>query len=139
MRSLLLLLSLLASPAVADTLIATRSLRPRQPILAADLAVEAGDVQPGALSDPGEVLGQELRAAVYKGQPILRANLAPAALVERNGIVTLLYQRGGIAIATEGRALDRGAAGEVIRVMNAASRATLSGVVTADGQVRILN
>ena len=123
-------------PAAADTLVATRTIRPATPIGPADVALVA-EVHPGALSDPADVLGMEARVALYPGRPIRPGDVGPAAVVERNGIVPLVFRRGGLTILAEGRALGRGAPGETVRVMNLSSRSTVSGVIGADGSVHV--
>ena len=132
MRALLLLL--LAGPAGAETLVATRALRPGTVLQAADVTLAAGD-QPGALSDPGQAVGMETRVAIYAGRPILPGDIGPVALVDRNQIVPLAYRNGNVTIRAEGRALARGGVGDVIKVMNTASHSLVSGVVAPDGSV----
>ena len=65
--------------------------------------------------------------------PLIKA----AAMVERNQIVTLTYQVSGLVIRTEGRALARAGAGEVIEVMNLASKTKITGRVGLDGSVTV--
>jgi flagella basal body P-ring formation protein FlgA len=64
-------------------------------------------------------------------------DVGPPTLVERNQVVPLIYLRGGLEIMTEGRSLDRAGIGDHVRVMNLASRATVSGRVTARGQILV--
>ena len=45
----------------------------------------------------------------------------------------LIFLKGGLTIRTEGRALERAGIGETIRVMNAASRATVNARLAKDG------
>ena len=49
----------------------------------------------------------------------------------------MIYADGPLRIATEGRALDRAAAGEAVRVMNLASRQTVTGTVAPDGSIEV--
>ena len=74
---------------------------------------------------------------LYAGRPITAADLGAAAVVERNQTVSLVYRTGGLSILTEGRALSRGRPGDVIKVMNLASRATVMGTIGADGSVAV--
>lgn len=129
-------LVLLAFPAQADTLIATRNVRAHAILAPGDVAVVAADV-PGALTEPAQALGQEARVALYAGRPIRAGDVGPPALVDRNQIVPLSYSAGPLAIVTEGRALVRGGVGDVIRVMNLASRTTVSGRILPDGSVAV--
>ena len=135
MRILLILL-LLAQPSFADSVVATRTIRAQSLIGPEDLTlVEAA--LPGAATDPGQAVGLEARVAIYAGRPVRLADLGPPALVDRNQVVPLIYRAGGLAILTEGRALARGSAGEVIRIMNLGSRTTVSGRIGPDGAVYV--
>jgi flagella basal body P-ring formation protein FlgA len=91
----------------------------------------------GGLADPSEAIGRETRTTLYAGRPVRPEDIGPPTLVERNALVMLRYRRGPLRITTEGRALDRGAAGERIRAMNLASRQTVTGRVTEDGAVEV--
>ena len=135
MRAMLLLLAL-SGAASAETLVAARTLRSQTILGAGDLSQIDG-ATPGAFSDPSEVIGQETRVVIYAGRPIRTTDIGPAALIDRNQIVTLLFRRGVLEISTEGRALARGGVGDVVRVMNIASRSTVTGIVGADGVVRV--
>lgn len=131
-----LLLILLADMAAADTLVAVRTLRAQTTLLAEDMTLIAGTI-PGAAGALANVVGLETRVAIYQGQPILQKNLGPPAVIERNQAVKLAFQSGSLAIVSDGRALERGAAGDRIRVMNIASRSTITGVIAADGSVHV--
>ena len=122
--------------AQADTLVPTRTLRAHTLVAPEDLTVLPA-ITPGALRDPAEAIGLEARSTLYANRPIRPEDLGPAALIDRNQIVTLSYGTGLLTILTEGRALARGGEGDVIRVMNLASRTTVSGRVAADGRVQV--
>lgn len=135
MRVLALLL-ILPAMAQADSLVATRTI-PAQSVLAeTDMTLVAAEIA-GALASVPEAVGLEARVTLYAGRPIHAGDLGPPAIIDRNQIVTLAYTAGGLAIVTEGRALARGGAGDVIRVMNLASRATVTGRIMADGMVQV--
>ncbi|MCV6591660.1 MAG: flagellar basal body P-ring formation chaperone FlgA [Silicimonas sp.] len=140
MRPVLLiaLLATLPVAAVAETLTATRLVRPQTIIGPGDLGVMA-QVIPGALRPEDDIVGLEARITLYPGRPILPNHVGPAALVERNQPVVVFFKQGGLTIATDGRALSRGAEGDIVRVMNLASRHTVSGKVQPDGSVVVLS
>ncbi len=137
MRLVGLALLMLATPVAAETLVAARTLRSQAMIGPQDVLVQAGDVA-GSLTRPDQVVGMEARITLYAGRPILADQIGPPALVQRNQTVLLIFRRGTLSILTEGRSLGRGGAGDVIKVMNIASRSTVSGVIGADGHVRVL-
>lgn len=135
MRALLILL-FAAPPALAESVVATRTIRAQTIIAPEDVTLVAAEM-PGALGDPALAVGQEARVAIYAGKPVRAGDLGPPSLVERNQVVPLIYLSGGLAISTEGRALARGSEGEVIRIMNLGSRTTVSGRVGPDGAVYV--
>ncbi|MCA0870515.1 flagellar basal body P-ring formation protein FlgA [Seohaeicola saemankumensis] len=136
MRIFLLIMLVLGAPVHADFLVPVRTIRAKEIITADDIALKAADV-PGAFADPESVIGQEARAVLYPGRPIRPGDIGPPALISRNDAVTLVYTRGGLHILAEGRALGRGAAGEVIRAMNSASRAMITGRIRPDGSIEV--
>lgn len=134
MKYLALIGCLIAAPAAADTVLAARTIRAQTLITAKDLAIKDVDII-GAISDPALLIGQEARVALYAGRPIRPGDVGPPALVERNQIIALVYDQGGLSITAEGRSLSRAGPGETVRVMNMSSRITVTGQVLPDGRV----
>ncbi len=133
---LTLLFLALAGSGRADTVVATRTLRAQTVIGAEDVALAASTVA-GALIALDEAIGQETRTAIYAGRVIRVDDIGPPALIERNQIVSLVYRRGPLSILAEGRALGRGGVGDSLRVINIASRATVTGLVAPDGTLTV--
>ncbi|CUH79711.1 flagellar basal body P-ring formation chaperone FlgA [Tropicibacter naphthalenivorans] len=125
---------ILSGPAVADTVVATRTIRPQEILSPQDLRVDPAIV-PGAFESIDEVVGQEALYAIYPGRAVMRSAVGEPALIERNQVVELIYNAGGLRIVAEGRALARGAEGERIRVMNLSSKTTLFGTISSTGAV----
>lgn len=135
MRCLIVLL-LMVGPAMAESLVATRTIRAQTVIGPEDLALVDAAL-PGALDDPALAIGLEARVAIYAGRPIRSQDLGAPALIDRNQLVQLVFLSGGLAISAEGRALDRGAEGDVVRAMNLGSRTTVQGRVGPDGTIYV--
>ncbi|HCP82289.1 MAG TPA: flagella basal body P-ring formation protein FlgA, partial [Octadecabacter sp.] len=121
-----------ATSVSADTIVAARTIPARSLIGIDDILIRDVDIS-GALSAPDFVIGKEARVALYAGRPIRAGDVGQPAVIERNQIITLVYQRSGVVISTEGRALDRAGPGDVIRVMNLTSRTTVSAQIDATG------
>jgi flagellar basal body P-ring formation protein FlgA len=132
-----LLFLILPWPALADSLVATRTIRAQAILGPGDVTLVAAAI-PGALTSSEGVIGLEARVAIYAGRPILADAIGPAAIIERNQLVTLVFTRGGLTIATEGRALGRGGVGDRVQVMNLSSRNTLTGQIAPDGSVQVM-
>ena len=120
----------------AEALVATRTIRANAILTEADVAIDSS--LPGnGLSNPQDAIGLEARVVLYSGRPIHADDLSPPAIVRRNQLVPLIFNNGGLQITTVGRALDRGAVGEMIQVMNVSSRSSLFGVVLEDGSISV--
>ncbi|WP_010141287.1 flagellar basal body P-ring formation chaperone FlgA [Oceanicola sp. S124] len=136
MRALAILLLIWPAMLPAETVVATRNLRAQTVLSERDFALR--DIQvAGALSSVEGLAGMETRGAIYIGRPIRPGDVGPPAVVERNGIVSLIYDSGGLLITAEGRALGRGGVGDRLRVMNLSSRMTISGIIQSDGSVKV--
>ena len=133
MRWIALILALAPLPASAAVLAAARTLPAGTVIAAADLRAIDSD-RPG-LSDPSEAIGLQTRITIHEGRPLQASLLQPPRLISRNQMHPLIFRRGTLRIVTTARTLSDGAAGEVIRVMNLESRATVSAVIQPDGSL----
>ena len=136
MLKLALFLSSLALPATAESLIATRVIRAQTVLTTHDMTLVSANI-PGAMTEIAAALGLETRVTLYPGRAIRAQDIGPPALVDRNQIVTLHYTAGGLGISTEGRTLARGGMGDLVQVMNLASRAVLVGRIANDGTIHI--
>ena len=136
----LLCLATLASgsglASAGETVVAARTIPARSIIDESDLKLISGTT-PGALRGVSTAIGLEARVTLYQGRPVRQQDLGPPAIVERNQIVSLLYENGGLTILAEGRALDRAGHGDRVRVMNLASRTTITGTVTGQGEITV--
>jgi flagellar basal body P-ring formation protein FlgA len=126
----------LAQPALAESVVATRTIRAKTLIGPEDLTLVSAELD-GALTDPEAAVGLEARVSIYAGKPVRASDLGPPTLVERNQLVTLIYLSGSLAISAEGRALARGSEGDDVRVMNLGSRNTVLGRIGPDGAVYV--
>ncbi|WP_299786490.1 flagellar basal body P-ring formation chaperone FlgA [uncultured Marivita sp.] len=134
---LTLVFTLCAAPALAESVVAVKTLRAREVITAQAVQVQDVDV-PGAAETLDEVIGTEVKRAIYAGQAVLKADIAQPALIERNQIVAATFSVKGLTIDTEARALERGSVGDIIRAMNLTSRTTIRAEVMEDGRLKVL-
>ena len=136
MRFLLTLLVLVAGQATAESVVPTRTIRANVVIQEGDVMLRAGS-QGSGFNRLADVVGQEARVVLYPGRPIRIDDVGPPAVVQRNQVVRLSFTSNGLKISTEGRVLERGGIGDLVRVMNMSSRATLFGKVRADGTIDV--
>lgn len=123
-------------PASLQSVQVVRPIRAQSVLTPDDLTIVNSRV-PGAAETFDQVIGREAKVALYPGRPIFASQLATPALVERNALVKMIYVDGPLRIATDGRVLDRAAAGELVRVMNLTSKQTVTGTVAPDGTITV--
>ncbi|HEX2215513.1 MAG TPA: flagellar basal body P-ring formation chaperone FlgA [Xanthobacteraceae bacterium] len=109
-------------------------------IRASDITTERrpkATVAAGALERPEQVVGFAARRALGAGQALRSADLMKPELVRQNEAVTVVYESPGLSLSIRGKALESGAAGDIVNVVNIQTKRTLQGTVTAPGRVSI--
>ena len=117
-----------------------RPLRRGQRIEAEDLRsawLPSARLDPGAVLTVAELVGREAGRGLAAGRAIRAADLRAARLVRKDETVTLLFRRAGLELAAAGTALDTGAEGETVRVVNPSGGRPVSGVVVGPRTVQV--
>ena len=86
---------------------------------------------------PHQVVGMALRRAAAPGQALALADLVRPMLVAKGARVTMQLSTGGLSLSAQGQALESGALGERIQVLNPASRAVLEVEIVGPDRVRV--
>lgn len=86
---------------------------------------------------PEQAVGMALRRPVGAGEPLALADLGRPALVQRGSPVEMQLDQPGLSVTARGVAMEPGAAGEHIRVLNPLSRAMMDAEVTGPDTVRV--
>jgi len=86
---------------------------------------------------PEEAVGMQLRRQTVPGQPVPLADLARPTLVQRGATVLMQLDSQGLSLTAQGQAVEAGAAGERIHVINPVSRAVIEAEVTGLNRVRV--
>jgi flagella basal body P-ring formation protein FlgA len=84
-----------------------------------------------------QVVGLAARVALRNGQALRTEDLIKPQVVQRNEAVTISYQVPGIMLTVRGKALEAGALGDVVGVLNIQSNRTVQATVTGPGRVAI--
>ncbi len=87
--------------------------------------------------EPADAIGRQLRHQLAAGQPMVLADLTAPELVHRGAEVQMLLDSPGILLTAQGQAMESGASGERIHVLNPGSRVVLEAEVIGAGRVRI--
>ncbi len=89
------------------------------------------------VSDRSQAIGSAARANLQPGRPLRSADLMKPEMIQRNETVTLVYEVPGIVLTVRGKAVDGGAEGDVVNVLNEQTKRTVQGVVVGPGRVVI--
>ncbi len=89
------------------------------------------DMIPGdTLLDTGRIVGMTPRRGARLGQPLQANDLESPMMVKKGQTVTLSLKNGAIALSLQGKAMQNGGEGDVVRVLNPASNQVVEGVVS---------
>jgi flagellar basal body P-ring formation protein FlgA len=127
--------------ALRPVVVAVRALRAGEPIGPEDVQVRrlrAERVRPGTADDPVAVVGSRARRALAAGQPVPLSDLVPSTLLRQGTPVLLQYEVPGLSLTAQGRALQDGAMGAVVTVMNLATGTVVAAEVRGPDRVRAL-
>lgn len=122
-----------------DYLASARSLRAGQIVEEADIEHRQGDLAElpnGVLTDPQRVLGQASGNAVPAGRPLRTEMFRPPVVVRQGQNVRIVSAGAGFQVASEGRALNSAAAGQLVQVRTASGQ-VVSGTAQTDGRVSL--
>jgi flagellar basal body P-ring formation protein FlgA len=90
-----------------------------------------------AITDTRAAAGLAARRELRPGQPLHDADLMKPAIVQRNDLVTIVYEAPGLSLTLRGQAQDAGALGDTISVLNVQSKRMVQGVVSGPGRVTV--
>jgi len=118
----------------------SRSLTRGEIISVSDLTfkrIPRSQISSDMITDPEQAIGRAARDPINAGRSLRAGELIKPQLVQRNDTVTLVYQVPGIMLAVRGKAMDGGAEGDVVDVVNIQSNRTVRGTVTGPGKVSV--
>lgn len=91
----------------------------------------------GAADSLGAVIGQAVRRTARIGQPAMTADLTKPEIVDRNDDVLITFEVPGMVLTVRGKALQGGAQGDMVPVLNAQSKRVVQAAVIAPGRVSV--
>lgn len=127
---------------MVDVPILNRSLERGDTIKAGDIVLERR-TRDGLMADmeqtiPALLSGRISKKPLIKGAVLRTADLARPDVVARNDLVNVNYVSPNMILTLRARALENGAIGDVISVLNPQSKKTLQATISGSGQVTIL-
>lgn len=90
------------------------------------------------VTNPRLLIGQEPRYQLRAGAPIRTVEVQKPVVVGKNSSVTIVLRSKFMTLTAQGRAVEDGSVGDVIRVTNVQSKQTVDAKVEGPGQVSVM-
>jgi len=126
--------------ALAEMLVATRTLERGEVLAASDLALARRDlshVQGRFLKGIDDAVGLRVKSAIRANSPVRGDYLERVPIVKSGQVVTILAENEAVRITASGRAKGSGALGDSIMVQNLASQKDVAARVLDASTVRV--
>lgn len=123
-----------------EAMVPVRALAHGETVKASDLAIERrpkSELAPATVTTPAQAVGLAAKRALPAGKVIRQSDLIKPELVSRNESVTIVFEAPGIVLTVRGKALEAGAQGDVINVLNVQSKRTVQATVIGPGRVTV--
>ncbi|HKX10123.1 MAG TPA: flagellar basal body P-ring formation chaperone FlgA [Stellaceae bacterium] len=124
----------------ADVAVLTRLLAPGEVIAAGDVTtttIRTDRVSPDMLLQVSDLVGKSPRRQLRPGEPVRASEVEVPLVVHRGTLVTIILDTPSLHLSAEGKALDDGGMGVVIRVANTKSSRVIDAVVAGPGSVTV--
>jgi flagella basal body P-ring formation protein FlgA len=97
--------------------------------------LHADQVGPTNINDPDKLADKSARRVLPAGQPIRVSDVSAPVLVSKNNLVNVTITTKRLSITMQGKAMEDGAEGDTVRIVNTRSNKIVQGVVSGKGEV----
>jgi len=125
---------------VTDVPVLARDLKPGETIAERDIQITempAEKLGQNVITAATDLVGTAARRMLRAGEPLRLGDIEAPVLVKKGALVTMSVHAPGLSLTAEGRALEDGARGDAIRVVNTNSKRTIVATVEAEGVVSV--
>jgi flagella basal body P-ring formation protein FlgA len=126
--------------ATANVVVLTRAVARGDIIGANDLTMQRiprSQLSGDTIVEMSQAIGRAARGALTNNHPLRTSDVMRPEVVRRNESVALVYRVPGIVLSVRGKAVDSGAEGDMIDVVNVQSNRTVRGTIVGPGQVSV--
>ena len=101
------------------------------------IAIRADRMSQDLVGETADLIGKTPRRALRAGEPVRASDIEVPVLVHRGNLVTIVLETPNMRLTAEGKAMEDGGKGAVIRVTNTKSNRAIDAVVAAPGIVSV--
>lgn len=125
---------------VTDVPVLVRDMQPGEVVRQHDVdwvRLPSSRVSQNVVTSLEHLVGMSPRRPARAGEPVRIADMQPPIVVEKGAQVDVTLVSGSLTLTARGRALESGAVGDVLNVLNTRSNRTIQGIVEGPNMVRI--
>lgn len=101
------------------------------------ISVRTKDLNHDVILKAENLVGMTPRRMAFNGKPLTDNDIQAPQIVERGQTVTMIFNSGMIELTAMGRALESGAKGDTIRVVNANSSRNVQAIISGEQEVHV--
>lgn len=101
------------------------------------VALRRDMVPADTLLDAAQLIGMSPRRTAAAGKALQANDLDAPMLVRKGQLVTVTLKNGAIALSLQGRAMQNGGSGDMVRILNTSSNQVVEGIVTGEQTVSV--
>ena len=94
-------------------------------------------VQQDIVMQPDDLIGKTPKHGIRSGAPVRSSEVQRPIMVKKGSLVTMILQTPMMTLTSQGKAIDNGSDGDVIRLTNTQSNTIVQAVVSGPGRVSI--
>jgi flagella basal body P-ring formation protein FlgA len=89
------------------------------------------------ITEPEQLIGMAAKRLIGADRPIRTAQIRRPLLIAKGGLVTIRLNYANMSLTAQGRSLDEGSLGDVVRITNSQSKNIVEARVTGANRVRV--
>lgn len=100
--------------------------------------IKSSELQSDTILNEEDIIGMTPRGIAMAGKLLRKNDLQRPRLVSRGDMITISYQTGSMSLTARGKALQNGAKGDLVRVINTGSNRTIDAIVKGENLVTVV-
>lgn len=101
------------------------------------IKVRASRLQTNIIMNEADLVGHTPKRGLRAGDPIQATSVQRPVLVQKDSLVTMILRTPQMLLTAQGKALENGANGDVIRIRNPRSKTVIEAEVIGEGKVAV--
>jgi flagella basal body P-ring formation protein FlgA len=101
------------------------------------IRIRADRVMPDTVTKLEDLVGMASKRGLRPEDIVRQSDIERPILVERGSLVTVTLSHGPMALTAQGKALERGAMGDVVQIINRRSKTVFEGIVTGASRAKV--